>query len=127
MQSHGYEGTPIPPGRQRAFPEGKARGEAVADGSSAQGDLQAAGQAAGPPPQAPEDDQSLRLRGTREGLAEPDRHDLAGTIQIMVTLRFPDGLPLQGEALGSMRDVLSSLGLGTMSVEAVAHQAAVTP
>ena len=48
-------------------------------------------------------------------------------IQIMVTLRFPDGLPLQGEALGSMRDVLSSLGIGTMSVEAVAHQAAVTP
>jgi hypothetical protein len=47
-------------------------------------------------------------------------------IQITVTLRFPDGLSLQGEALGSMRDVLSSLGLGTMSIEAVAHQVGVT-
>ncbi len=42
-------------------------------------------------------------------------------IKIAVTIRFPEGLPLKSEAIGSMRDVLSSLGLGTMNVEAVAY------
>lgn len=68
-------------------------------------------------------DRYKRLKDLAEAMAK-EASQLQ--IKITITLRFPDGLPIQGEALGSMRDVLSSLGLGTMSVEAVAHQVGVT-
>jgi len=67
-------------------------------------------------------DRYKRIKDVAESMA---REASQLNIQIMVTLRFPEGLPLHGEALGSMRDVLSSLGLGTMTVEAVAHQVGV--
>jgi len=67
-------------------------------------------------------DRYKRIKDVAESMA---REASQLNIQIMITLRFPDGLPLHGEALSSMRDVLSSLGLGTMTVEAVAHQVGV--